>query len=298
MNRNVMIGGIAAVVLLLGVAGYLIFSGRQSTTPSDRAGLEDQGPVSLNPVTVITEHTANQSEDGHRLNLGFSNFELVTKSNQTASAVFSTTWRLKVGPDERVVVAAATLNGYMKSTGTPAPAPVAAPAASPAPATDAAAPATAPAATPAEQPSQPATPAPATPVAGDGVARIIVALGGETTVTEWRDVAGTGSDRKLSKAISFSAGSADMRDGGTIPVTVTVELSGGASAETLAKLNGLDLQLFVENAPLPAPVADTTPVTPPPATDGSTPASPPPADAGTTPTPPPADTGTTTPPTP
>ncbi len=299
MNRNVVIGGIAAVVLLLGAASYLIFfNGRSSTTGTDLANLENQGPVILNPVSVITDHTANQSEDGHRLNLGFANFELLAKEGETTSAVFSTTWRLKIGPDERVVVASATLNGFMKSTGTPLPAPVPAPAPAAAPQPDPAAatqPATGTAATPVEQPTKPATPS---PVAGDGVARVIVAFGSEATVTEWRDAAGTGADRNLSKAISFSGASADLRNGGTIPVTVTVELSGGASAETLAKLNGIDLQLFVESAPLPAPVADTAPVTPPavPAADGATPASPPPADAGSTPAPPPA--GTTTPATP
>ena len=287
MNRNVVIGGIAAVVLLLGAASYLIFfNGRSSTTGSDQANLADQGPVTLNPVAVITEHTANQSEDGHRLTLGFTNFELIAKAGETTSAVFSTTWRLKVGPDDRVVVASATLNGFMKSTGTPppAPAPVAAPAATPA-ADPAAVTPPAPV-TPAEQPAQPATPIAPAPVAGDGVARVIVALGSEATVTEWRDAAGTGADRKLSKAISYSGANADLRNGGTIPVTITVELSGGASAETLAKLNSIDLQLFVESAPVPVPVADTAPATPP-AVD-TTPASPPAADVVATP-PPPAD---------
>lgn len=285
MNRNVVIGGIAAVVLLLGAASYLIFfNGRSSTTGSDQANLEDQGPVTLNPVAVITEHTANQSEDGRRLTLGFTNFELLAKAGETTSAVFSTTWHLKVGPDDRVVVAAATLNGFMKSAGTPppAPAPVVAPAA--APVADPAA-VTPPApATPAEQPVQPATPVAPAPVAGDGVARVIVALGSEATVTEWRDAAGTGADRKISKAISYAGASADLRNGGTIPVTITIELSGGASAETLAKLNSIELQLFVESAPVPVPVADTAPLTPPAADTppaavdtGSTPATPPPA---------------------
>lgn len=282
MNRNVVIGGIAAVVLLLGAASYLIFfNGRSSTTGSDQANLEDQGPVTLNPVAVITQHTANQSEDGRRLTLGFTNFELLAKAGETTSAVFSTTWRLKVGPDDRVVVAAATLNGFMKSTGTPPPAPVPAPVVAPAAAPEADPAAVTPPvpATPAEQPVQPATPAAPAPVAGDGVARVIVALGSEATVTEWRDAAGTGADRKLSKAISYSGASADLRNGGTIPVTVTVELSGGASAETLAKLNSIELQLFVESAPVPAPVADTAPATPPAAVDtGSTPPpTPPPA---------------------
>lgn len=285
MNRNVVIGGFAAVLLLLVAATYLVFfNGRSSTTGSDQANLQDQGPVTLNPVAVITEHSANQSEDGRRLTLGFTNFELLAKAGETTSAVFSTTWRLKVGPDDRVVVAAATLSGFMKSAGTPPPAPAPAPVTVPpatAPVDPAAVTPPAPAA-PAEQPVQPATPSAPAPVAGDGVARVIVALGSEATVTEWRDAAGTGADRKVSKAISYAGASADLRNGGTIPVTITVELSGGASAETLAKLNSIELQLFVESAPVPPPVADTAPLTPP-ATD-----MPPAADTGTTPTPPPA----------
>ncbi|MDZ4738507.1 MAG: hypothetical protein SGJ03_01210 [Alphaproteobacteria bacterium] len=282
MNRNVVIGGFAAVLLLLVAATYLVFfNGRSSTTGSDQANLQDQGPVTLNPVAVITEHSANQSEDGRRLTLGFTNFELLAKAGETTSAVFSTTWRLKVGPDDRVVVAAATLNGFMKSAGTPPPAPAPAPVTVPpatAPVDPAAVTPPAPAA-PAEQPVQPATPSAPAPVAGDGVARVIVALGSEATVTEWRDAAGTGADRKVSKAISYAGASADLRNGGTIPVTITVELSGGASAETLAKLNSIELQLFVESAPVPPPVAEPVPATPPPAIDtGLTPApTPPPA---------------------
>ena len=282
MNRNVVIGGFAAVLLLLVAATYLVFfNGRSSTTGSDQANLQDQGPVTLNPVAVITEHSANQSEDGRRLTLGFTNFELLAKAGETTSAVFSTTWRLKVGPDDRVVVAAATLSGFMKSAGTPPPAPAPAPVTVPpatAPVDPAAVTPPAPAA-PAEQPVQPATPSAPAPVAGDGVARVIVALGSEATVTEWRDAAGTGADRKVSKAISYAGASADLRNGGTIPVTITVELSGGASAESLAKLNSIELQLFVESAPVPVPVAEPVPATPPPAIDtGLTPApTPPPA---------------------
>ena len=127
MNRNVMIGGIAAVAVLLGTAGYLIFAGRGPGSGGEGAPSGEQGPVTTNPVSVISEYTNNLSQDGKRLNLGFPAFELKAKAGETASSVFSTTWHIKVPADERVVVATATLNGFMKSTGTP-------PAAAPAPA--------------------------------------------------------------------------------------------------------------------------------------------------------------------
>lgn len=280
MNRTVLFGGVAAVAVLLGTAGYLIFAGRGPGGPGAGTGTEVDGPVTANPVSVITEHTNNLSQDGKRLNLGFPGFELRAEAGKTTSSVFSTTWHIKVPADERVVVATATINGFMKSVGTPPvetaqPAAGAAPAdttATPAPATEApaadpaAAPATPPAdgaaATPAETAANPA-PAPAAPVgpvAGDGAARLIIAIGSEASVTEWRDYTGTGTNRKLSKAVSYVGSNADLRDGGSIPVTVTVEVSGASATETLAKLNSIDLQIFTESAPLPVPVA--APVTP------------------------------------
>jgi hypothetical protein len=248
--------------------------------------------VTANVVSVITEHTNNLSQDGKRLNLGFPGFELKAKAGETTSSVFSTTWHIKVPADERVVVATATINGFMKSVGTP-PAEPAQPAAGTTPADTAATPAPAaeaPVAEPAETPATPpadgaaATPAetatkpaaaPVGPVAGDGAARLIVAIGSEASVTEWRDYTGTGTNRKLSKAVSYVGSEADLRTGGSIPVTVTVEVSGAASAETLAKLNSIDLQIFTESAPLPAPVAaPATPAEPAvaPAGDAATPA--------------------------
>lgn len=277
MNRTVLFGGVAAVVVLLGTAGYLIFAGRGPGGTGAGTGAEADGPVTANPVAVITEHTNNLSQDGKRLNLGFPGFELKAKAGETTSSVFSTTWHIKVPADERVVVATATINGFMKSVGTPPvesaqPAAGAAPAdtaATPAPAAEApaaepaATPATPPAdgaaATPAETATKPAA-APVGPVAGDGAARLIVAIGSEASVTEWRDYTGTGTNRKLSKAVSYVGSDADLRTGGSIPVTVTVEVSGATSAETLAKLNSIDLQIFTESAPLPAPVA--APATP------------------------------------
>lgn len=320
MNRTVLYGGVAAIVALVGAAGYLVYTGRQSSNSSDLAGQAGQGPDTLNTIKTVIDRTSTPSQDGHRLTIGFKDFELAAKAGETTSSIFSTTWHLNIAPDEKVLVGTATLNGFMKSTGTPpvpAATPVtgpAAPAASgatpavPAPA-DAAAPAptadpaaTPPSATPPSSATTPATakpaaPVPVGPVAGDGVARVIVQLGGETTVTEWRDISGAGSARKLSKAISFAATSADLRNAGAIPVTVTVELSGGTAADTLSSLNSIDLQLFVENAPLPVPVSETA--TPPvAATTDAAPAKPPAAESGPAVKPPaaPAATAPATPP--
>ena len=292
MNRNVLIGGFAAVAVLLGTAGYLIFVGRNSGGAGGVNTGEGQGPESLNQVSVVTEHTSNLSQDGKRLSIGFPAFELAAKPGETTTAVFSTTWHIKAGPDDRVVVATSSLSGFVKSTGNPPPPP-----ANPAPA-DGAKPAAAPAAdgaTPAATPAAPGTATPAAgapaadvaatpakpaaapvqagPVAGDGVARVIVAIGSEATVSEWRDATGAGSQRALSKAVSYIGATADLRDGGSIPVTVTIELHGGTAMDSLVKLNALDLQLFTESAPLaPPPAPAGTPAAP--AAGATTPAAP------------------------
>ena len=290
MNRTVLIGGVAAVAVLVGTAGYLIYSGGGSGGGGTGAPAVMTGPVTANPVTVISEYTNNVSQDGKRLSLGFPAFELKAKAGETVSSVFSTTWHVKLPSDERVVVATATLNGFMKSAGTPppaaAPAPTVEPASSapsdPVPAPDAATatdtpaepaatpPADSAAATPAETSPTPAPAAPAGPVPGDGVVRLVVTIGGEASVTEWRDHTGTGLNRRLSKATSLIAADNDMRDGGLVPVSVTIEVSGGTSVETLAKMNGIDVQVFTENAPLPQPTpAPAAPATELPSTEGA-----------------------------
>lgn len=319
MNRNVVIGGVGAAAVVLGGGAWYFLSGG-SVGGGGSTTTEPQGPIALNVVNVITEHGAAQTDDGRKLSISFPKFELTTKAGETTSSVFSTTWNLKVGPDERVLVVAGTVSGYMKSSSpgvTAAPAPAPAPASgtpapvttpgetppatssTTAPAADAATPAAPGTTPPAEQP-KPAAPAPAKPVAGDGVARLILNVGGETTVTEWRDANGEGADRKVAKAVAFTAATHDLRQGATIPVTVTLEVSGGVANETIARVNSIDLTLFAENAPLPKPEAATpatdTAATPP--ADGTAPATPatdaatPPAD-GTTPAAP-AD-GTTPP---
>lgn len=302
MNRNVVIGGVAGVAGILGVAGWYFLSGPGAGigggTPT-----EPTGPITLNSVNVITEHEAGQSEDGRMLSVKFPKFELVAKTGETTSSVFSTTWRLKLGSNERAVAAIASLQGFMKSAGTPPPAapapqpaapvadatatPPATPAAdgaAPPPATDGATP------PPADKPAvTPAAAAPAQPVAGDGVARVIVSIGGETTVTEWRDWTGNGADHQLSKAVAYVGTPADLRDGATVPVTVTVELAGAASTETIARLNSLVLRVVAEEAPIPVEPGSTpgtaADTATPPAADAAPPATPP-ADGSTTTTPP------------
>ena len=294
MNRNIVIGGIAAVAVLLGVAAWLLIGSKWMSSTAPQPVAENQGPIALNPVEVIIDHGAIESPDGRTLNITFPKFELNAKSGETTSAVFSTTWRLKLAPDERALVAVASINGFMKSVQTPAPVVAPAPAPATAPQPEAAtAPATAPvadgSAPAAAPPAAPAEPVLAKPLAGDGVARVIVTLGRETSVSEWIDVTGEGAARKLSKAVAFPGVPADLRDGSTVPVTVTVELSGGSSGDASAKVAGIDLRLFAESAPLPQPEAQ-----PAAATDGATSA---PPDAGSPP-PPPTGSGATAPPNP
>jgi hypothetical protein len=313
MNRNVVIGGVAGAAAVLGVAGWYFLSGPGGGLGGGTA-TEPTGPITLNTVNVVTEHEAGQSEDGRMLSVTFPKFELVAKAGETTSSVFSTTWRLKLGANERAVAAIASLQGFMKSAGTPPPAqpatPPAAPVAdttatppapdtaAPPPATDGATPppADAPAAAPVAAP-------PAQPVAGDGIARVIVAIGGETSVTEWRDWTGKGAEHQLSKAVAYVGTPADLRDGATVPVTVTVEVNGASSTETIARLNSLVLRVVAEEAPIPVEpgatpgtAADTaTPSATEPATPATpAPAEPAPATAPADTTTPPADT--TTPP--
>ena len=306
MNRTVVIGGVVAVAVLLGVAAWLLIGGRSNFSSSQQLAGENQGPTILNQVDVVTDHAANQSADGRTLTITFPKFDLDAKSGETKSAVFSTNWRLKLAPDERALVAVATFNGYMKSAAVPAPVAAPAPDAATKPATPEA-PATTPAATPATPPADGATPAtaptpekpqtppPAKPVAGDGVAHVIVTFGGDTSVTEWTDTTGTGADHKFSKAAAFVGAPADLRDGATVPVTVTVQLAGGTSGDSLAKLSGIELRLFAETIPKPAEPVVTQPAAPTtPEGTTTTPAAPattPPADT-TTPAPAPATTPT------
>lgn len=285
MNRTLVIGGVAAIALLLGIAAWLLLSGKSTSPTTEPGTAENAGPIELNDVAVVKDHTASEADEGRKLKVAFPSFEVTAKSGQTASAVFSTTWRLKLTGDQRAVVAAATLTGFMKSTA-PAPqvpAPPPEPAASAPATTDAT---TAPpadgttAATTPAAPAQPAPPpAPPKPVAGDGVARVVVTVGTETFVTEWTDLTGEGAAHKIAKAAALSASPIDLRAGSTIPVTVALEVTGGREGDATAKIDALDLQLFAEDAPLPAPPSAPSP---PDSTKPAEPAAPP-----AEPTPPP-----------
>lgn len=292
MNRNVVIGGVVAVAILLGVAAWFLLSGKSTTTPGGEVAGEPAGPITLNPVSVVTEHSAAESPDGRMLSVTFPKFELAAKAGETTSAVFSTTWRLKLPPGQRATVATVSVLGFMKSAGTPPPAPPQPAQPTPAPAADGAAPAVADSATtppaegapatPATQPAAtPAPAAPAKPVAGDGAARIYVTIGGETSVTEWRDWTGAGAEHALSKAVAYIGTQADLRDGALVPVTVSVEVAGNTSTETLSRLGSLVLRVYAEEAPLP---------TEPPGTIGTA------ADAGPAEVTPPAEGAPATPP--
>ena len=127
MNRNVVIGGVGAAAVVLGGGAWYLLSGG-SIGGGGKTTTEPQGPIALNVVNVITEHGATQSDDGRKLSVSFPKFELTAKAGETTSSVFSTTWHLKVGPDERVLAVAGTISGYMKSSSPGMSAPPAAPA--------------------------------------------------------------------------------------------------------------------------------------------------------------------------
>src|SRR5262245_6284434 len=105
MNRTVVIGGVVAVAALLGIAAWLLLGGKSTTETGTQTIAENAGPIALNLVTVVTDHNASESENGRKLHVTFPSFELTAARGQTTSAVFSTTWRIKLAPDERALVA-------------------------------------------------------------------------------------------------------------------------------------------------------------------------------------------------
>ena len=218
--------------------------------------------MALNPVSIITKTGTTPSADNRTLNVLFSDFELRGSNHEVKTAVFSTTWHVKLEPNERVAVATASVKGFMSSSGAQ-PQPVAiAPATTPAPTTtdSSTTTSTAPAPTPA------APPPPPRPVAGEGIATIFITVDGNTTSTQWHDANGGGADRIQTQAAVFADSAHEMRNGGEIPVTVTVELNSNGSTESVAKISQLDLRLFVDNVPEPAPAPAPTEGTPAPAT--------------------------------
>jgi hypothetical protein len=269
MNRTLVIGGLAALAVLLGLASWLLMGGHKTSTPTTEEAQVPEGPMALNPVSVITKTGTKEGEDNRTLNVVFSDFELRGSGHEVKTAVFSTTWHVKLQPGERVAVATVDVKGFMSASGAQPQAPI--PAATTTTPTVTTTDTTAPPATPAPAP---APPPPPKPVAGEGVATVFIAVGGTTSSSQWKDSNGEGSDRIQTQAAVFADPAHELRNGGEIPVTVTVELNANGSTEAVAKISSLDLRLFVDNAPEPAaPTTTTEPgSTTPPATTPPTPA--------------------------
>jgi hypothetical protein len=260
MNRTLVIGGLVALAVLLGIASWLLIGGRKPTTATPEEVAAQEGPMALNPVSIITKTGTTPSADNRTLNVLFSDFEVRGSSHEVKTAVFSTTWHVKLEPGERVAVAAASVKGFMSSSGAQ-PQPVAQPAPAPTPATtDGTTPAT-------TAPAPVTAPAPPPrPVAGEGIATIFISVDGNTATTQWRDGNGSGSDRFQSQAVVFADPAHEVRNGADIPVTVTIELNANGSTESVAKISSLDLRLFFDSVPEPTPPAPAETTTPTPET--------------------------------
>ncbi|MBI1211454.1 MAG: hypothetical protein GC190_08325 [Alphaproteobacteria bacterium] len=263
MNRTLVIGGLVALAVLLGLASWLLIGGRKPAPTSTEETVAQDGPMALNQVSIITKTGTTPSADNRSLNVLFSDFELRGSGREVRTAVFSTTWHVKLEPGERVAVATATVKGFMSSSGAqPQPPAAPPPATTPADAPATPADASASSATPATTAPPPAPVAPPRPVAGAGIATIFITVDGNTSSTQWRDTNGGGTDRVQTQAAVFSDAAHEKRNGGDIPVTVMVELNSNGSTESVAKISQLDLRLFVDNVPepepAPAPAAGTT----------------------------------------
>ncbi len=261
MNRTLVIGGLAALAVLLVLASWLLIGGRNDTSTSSTEATIPEGPMALNPVSVITKTGTTEGSDNRTLNVLFSDFELRGSGHEVKTAVFSTTWHVKLQPGERVAVATVDVKGFMSSSAAQ-PQPVAPPAA----ATTATTPPTTETATPPTAPQPAPAPAPPTkPLAGEGIATVYVSVAGTASSSQWKDPNGEGSDRIQTQAAVFSDPAHELRTGGEIPVTVTVELNANGSTESVAKISAVDLRLFVDNVPEAAPAPTTEPATATPA---------------------------------
>ena len=265
MNRTLVIGGFAALAVLLGLASWLLIGGHKTSSSLTSETQVPEGPMALNPVSVITKTGTTEGPDNRTLSIMFSDFELRGSGREVKTGVFSTTWHVKLQPGERVAVATVDVKGFMSASGAPPqPAPVAA---TPAPSTTDGT-------TPAAAPPQPTAPPPQKPVAGDGVATVYVSVGGTASSSQWKDANGEGADRIQTQAAVFADPVHELRNGGEIPVTVTVELNANGSSEAVAKISSLNLRLFVDNVPEPTPAttepASTTPPAPTPPTPAPT----------------------------
>lgn len=266
MNRTLVIGGLVALAVLLGLASWLLIGGRKTATPTpDEVAMMPEGPMALNPVSVITKTGTTPGSDNRTLNVLFSDFELRGSNHEVKTAVFSTTWHVKLEPGERVAVATADVKGYMSSSGAQPQPP------QPQPAAESATPTVTTTDTTATSTTTPPAPAPTPappprPVAGEGIATVFISVGGTASSAQWKDTNGEGSDRIQTQAAVFADPQHELRNGGEIPVTVTVELNANGSTETVAKINSLDLRLFVDSVPEPTPPPTDSGTTPAPAT--------------------------------
>ncbi len=254
MNRTLVIGGLVALAVLLGLGSWLLVGGRKDSSTTSQEATIPEGPMALNPVSVITKTGTTEGSDNRTLNILFSDFELRGSNHEVKTAVFSTTWHVKLQPGERVAVATADVKGFMSSSAAQ-PQPAAQPAAAPS-STEATGTTTQPAATPTPPP-------PPKPVAGEGIATVYVSVAGTASSSQWRDSNGEGSDRIQTQAAVFGDPAHELRNGGEIPVTVTVELNANGSTESVAKIHSVDLRLFVDNVPEAAPAPTTEPAAPP-----------------------------------
>ena len=76
MNRTLVIGGLAALAVLLVLASWLLIGGRKDTSTSSTEATIPEGPMALNPVSVITKTGTTEGSDNRTLNVLFSDFEL------------------------------------------------------------------------------------------------------------------------------------------------------------------------------------------------------------------------------
>jgi len=117
MNRSTLvIGGLVALAVLLGLASWLLVGGRKDSSTTSQEATIPEGPMALNPVSVITKTGTTEGADNRTLNVLFSDFELRGSNHEVKTAVFSTTWHVKLQPGERVAVATVDVKGFMSSS--------------------------------------------------------------------------------------------------------------------------------------------------------------------------------------
>ena len=76
MNRTLVIGGLAALAVLLGLGSWLLIRGHGPGTPSSTETTAAEGPMAINPVSIISKAATTEDAAAHKLNIVFSDFEL------------------------------------------------------------------------------------------------------------------------------------------------------------------------------------------------------------------------------